>query len=172
MAHSTSKLGTTFTWLGWIIGFFFLALLFDKLIEHQNNPNQSLTSVQNGSYTEITLLRNRQGHYLLNGSINDKAVTFLVDTGATTTSIPLHMADELGLSQGRQFRVQTANGTSSAYSTEINQLALGDMVFEQVGGSLNPGLQGDEILLGMTILKILELIQRGDSLILRQFSAR
>ncbi len=172
MAHSTSKLGTTFTWLGWIIGFFLLALLFDKLIDHQINPNQSLNTVQNAGYSEISLLRNRQGHYLLNGSINDKTVTFLIDTGATTTSIPMHMADKLGLSQGRRFQVQTANGTSSAYSTDIERLTLGDMVFEQVRGSLNPGLQGEEILLGMNILKNLELIQRGDSLILRKFTAQ
>ncbi len=172
MAHSTSKLGTTFTWLGWIIGFFFLALLFDKLIDHQANPNQSLTTIQNAGFAEISLLRNRQGHYLLDGKINDKTVTFLIDTGATMTSIPMHLADELGLNKGRRFPVQTANGTSSAYATAIDRLALGEIVFEQVGGSLNPGLQGDEILLGMNILKNLELIQRGERLILRQFNGQ
>ena len=170
MAHSTRKLGTTFIWLGWIIGFFFLALLFDKILDRQLNPNQSVATVQNADYSEISLLRNRQGHYLLNGEINRKPVTFLIDTGATTTSIPLHLADELGLRKGTRFRVQTANGSASAYATLLDQLKLGEMEFEQVRASLNPGLQGEEILLGMNILKNLELIQRGERLILRQFS--
>lgn len=170
MAHSTRKLGTTFIWLGWIIGFFFLALLFDKILDRQLNPNQSVATLHNADYSEISLQRNRQGHYLLNGEINRKQVTFLIDTGATTTSIPMHLADELGLRKGPRFQVQTANGSASAYATLLDQLRLGEMEFAQVRASLNPGLQGEEILLGMNILKNLELIQRGERLILRQFS--
>ena len=37
-----------------------------------------------------------------------------------------------------------------------------------VRASLNPGLRGNEALLGMNILKKMELIQRGDTLILRK----
>lgn len=168
MTHSTRKLGTTFTWLGWIIGFFMLALVFDQILEQQNNSNQSVNTVQRGAYQEISLERNRNGHYLFNGSINDKTVTFLVDTGATTTSIPLTLANRLGLNKGRRFSVQTANGVSSAYSTVINSLKLGEIEFNHIGASLNPGLQGKEILLGMNVLKELELNQRGNILILRK----
>ena len=117
MSHSTRKLGSTFTWLGWIIGFLILALLFDSILDKQMNPNQSVQTVMNGSQQAIVLERNRQGHYLFNGEINGKSVTFLVDTGATTTSIPAHMANRLGLSKGQRFTVQTANGTSYAYTT-------------------------------------------------------
>jgi aspartyl protease family protein len=34
---------------------------------------------------------------------------------------------------------------------------------------LNPGLRDDEILLGMEVLKHMEMIQRGDFLIIRQY---
>ena len=34
--------------------------------------------------------------------------------------------------------------------------------------NLNPGMTNDEVLLGMNILKHLELVQRGDTLILRR----
>lgn len=169
MTHSTRKLGNTFTWLGWIIGFFILALLFDDILEQQSNPNQSVNTAQNATYQEIVLQRNRHGHYLFNGDINYKTVTFLVDTGATTTSIPAHLSDKLQLKRGHSFSVQTANGNSTAYSTRINSLKLGEIEFNNSIASLNPGLKGNEILLGMNILKHMEIIQRGDTLILRKY---
>jgi len=168
MSHSTRKLGNTFTWLGWIIGFILLAMLFDKILDQRNNPNQQVNTFQTGAYQEITLQRNRQGHYLFNGLINHKEVTFLVDTGATSTSIPDNLAAKLGLQKGYKFSVQTANGSSFAFSTKVKSLQLGDMEFNNITASLNPGLQGKEILLGMDILQQLEMIQRGDTLILRK----
>ncbi len=168
MSHSTRKLGQTFTWLGWIIGFFLLALFFDKVLDTQLNPNQSYETLQRSDYEEIKLTRNRYGHYILNGSINDKAVTFLIDTGATATSIPYQLIDYLGLKKGTAFNVQTANGISKAFSTTLDSLKLGDMQFNTVSASLNPGFKGPEILLGMNILKNLELIQRGEYLTIRK----
>lgn len=169
MPHSTRKLGNAFTWLGWIIGIFMLVLVFNRILEHELNPNQSVQTVRSGNYEEIVLQRNRSGHYIFNGLINGENVTFLVDTGATTTSIPAQLATKLGLKRGHQFSVQTANGDSVAYATDIRTLKLGEIEFNQVKASLNPGLQGDEILLGMNILKKLELVQRDNILILRRF---
>lgn len=169
MTHSTRKLGATFTWLGWLIGFFMLVLVFDRILQQQDNPNQSVNTVQSDAYQEISLKRNRQGHYLFNGAINGKTVTFLVDTGATITSIPLNLANSLGLSKGQQFPIETANGSSTAYATMVDQLKLGEIEFSRISASLNPGLQGHEILLGMNVIKKLELVQRGDIMILRKF---
>lgn len=171
MSHSTSKLGTAFTWLGWIVGFLILALLFDRLLDHQQNPNRSVQTVRNAGHEEIVLQRNRYGHYLFNGKINDQVVTFLVDTGATTTSIPAHLAERLDLRKGYPFQVETANGRTTAYSTRIDRLRLGEMEFYEVNASLNPGLKSEEVLLGMNILKRMELIQRGDKLIIRSPSS-
>ncbi len=168
MSHSTRKLGNAFTWLGWITGFFLLALLFDNILEQQLNPNQTVNTVQTGVTQEIRLKRNRHGHYLLNGFINEKEVTFLIDTGATTTSIPAALGQKLGLKKGHKFTVQTANGSSFAYATTIRKLRLGNMEFNNISASLNPGLQTSEILLGMNILKNIELIQRGDTLTLKK----
>ena len=168
MAHSTRKLGVTFTWLGWIIGLAVLTLMFNRIIDNQHNPNQVVASIVNEDFEELRLRRNRFGHYLFNGLINDHEVTFLVDTGATTTSIPAHLQDRLGLHKGQAFGVRTANGTTTAYATRLRSLQLGGMQFNEVQASLNPGMTNDEVLLGMNILKHLELVQRGDTLILRR----
>jgi aspartyl protease family protein len=167
MEHSTRKLGNTFTWLGWILGFFLLALLFQQILEQQNNPNQSVKTVTNDGYYQIELQRNRYGHYVLDGEINQQKVTFMLDTGATTTSIPENISDRLGLRKGLPINVETANGTTTAYSTRLDSLKIGLMEFNQVRATINPGFEGNEILLGMNILKNLELIQRGNTMIIR-----
>lgn len=167
MAHSTRKLGNTFTWLGWILGFFVLALLFQKVLDIQNNPNQSVKTLTANGHYEIKLQRNRSGHYVMDGEINSQPVTFLLDTGATTTSIPQNISDSLGLKKGIPIQVETANGTTRAYGTRLKSLRLGLIEFSDVRASINPGLDGNQILLGMNILKNLELVQRQDSLIIR-----
>jgi len=168
MTYSTRKLGNAFTWLGWIIGLLLLVLLFNRILDNRQNPNHNVNTVQNAGQQQVELKRNRQGHYIFNGFINDHEVTFMIDTGATTTSIPLALGQRLGLRKGFRYQVQTANGVTDAWSTRIDSLRIGDMEFNNVEASLNPGYQGNEILLGMNVLKNIELIQRGDTLILRK----
>ena len=158
-----------FTLSGWIIGFLMLALIFSKIIDHQNNPNQSVATSQSKLFQEIVLLRNRYGHYVFNGEINGKPVTLLVDTGATTTSVPAGLQQYLQLKAGPAFNVSTANGVATAYMTRLDELKMGEISLTDIKASLNPGLPGKEILLGMNVLKHMELVQRGDSLIIRQY---
>lgn len=169
MQHSTKKLGMMFTLSGWIIGFLLLALIFSKVVDHQTNPNQSVATSQSSKFQEIVLERNRYGHYVFDGEINGKSVTFLVDTGATTISIPANLQSYLKLKIGPAFKVYTANGVATAYMTRLDELKLGEILLTDVKASLNPGLPDDQILLGMNVLKNMELVQRGDSLIIRQY---
>ncbi|RLA13502.1 MAG: TIGR02281 family clan AA aspartic protease [Gammaproteobacteria bacterium] len=168
MQHSTKKLGMMFTLGGWIIGFLILALAFTKILDHQDNPNQSVATSQSGQSQQIELKRNRNGHYVFIGEINQKPVSFLVDTGATITSIPSGLQRYLGLKAGQAFQVSTANGVATAYMTRLDEVRLGEIRLTNVRASLNPGLADDSILLGMNVLKHLELVQRGNSLIIRQ----
>ena len=169
MQHSTKKLGMMFTLSGWILGFLLLGLIFSKVLDNQTNPNQSVATSKDSQYLEIVLERNRYGHYIFDGEINQRKVTFLVDTGATTTSIPLNLHKHLGLQVGTSINVSTANGVATAYMTKLDQLKMGEILITNTRASLNPGLPGDEILLGMNVLKHLELVQRGDTLIIRQY---
>ena len=169
MSHSTKKLGMMFTAAGWILGFLLLALVFGKILDQQNNPNQSVSTVQGAGSQEIVLLRNRNGHYVFDGEINHQTVTFLVDTGATTTAIPAHLQQPLGLRAGAATSVSTANGVTTAYRTRLDQLALGDIELLDVNASIIKGMAVDEVLLGMNVLKHFELIQRGNHLIIRLY---
>jgi len=146
-----------------------LTLVFSEILDQQNNPNQSVATVQGGGFEEIVLQRNRMGHYVFDGEINRHKVTFLVDTGATTTAIPANMQRQLGLKAGPATSVSTANGVTRAYLTRLDQLGLGDIELYDVNASIIQGMDGDEVLLGMNVLKNFELVQRGEQLIIRRY---
>jgi aspartyl protease family protein len=169
MTHSTKKLGMMFIAGACTLGLLLLTLVFSEILDQQNNPNQSVATVQGGGFEEIVLQRNRMGHYVFDGEINRHKVTFLVDTGATTTAIPGNLQRALGLKSGAATSVFTANGVTRAYLTRLDQLRLGDIELYDVNASIIQGMDGDEVLLGMNVLKNFELVQRGEQLIIRRY---
>ena len=162
-----SKIGKWMLAATWIIGLILLTYFFSSVLEQRYNPNQSPQSSSELGGVEVRLKRNKMGHYVASGFINGQAVTFLLDTGATNVSVPAHLRDRLGLVAGYQYQAQTANGVVTVAQTRINQLQLGEIELRDIDASLNPGMQQDEILLGMSALKQLEFTQRGEWLMLR-----
>ena len=169
MAHSTKKLGMMFTVGAWVLAFLIMALGFSKILDRQNNPNQSVSTLQGDGFQEVVLTRSRSGHYIFDGEINRRKVTFLVDTGATTTAIPGRLQRSLGLEAGPSTRVSTANGVTTAYLTRLEQMAIGEIELFDVNASIIDGMDVGGVLLGMNVLKHFELVQSGNQLIIRQY---
>ncbi len=164
------KMGTIMLTLMWLGLFAILGVFFSGILDKQNNPNQSAkTTVQDGNIRQLVLLRNRQGHYVANGTINSHPVVFMLDTGATDVSIPLEIANKLNLKAGPTATYQTANGTVRVAITKLDQVSLGDISLRNIRGTINPGYKSNEVLLGMSFLKHLEFSQRGNTLTLRQY---
>jgi len=165
------KLGVLMITLMWIIIFTLLALFFSDQLGKQKNPNQSpITTESSDGIKTLILKRNRQGHYVSNGSINNVPVVFMLDTGATDVSIPEKIAQQLNLQKGRSAIYQTANGPVKVSMTRLQHISLGDISLNNVRATINPGFHSNEILLGMSFLKHLEFSQRGNKLTLKQYS--
>lgn len=163
----SSKIGQGMIYLAW---FLFLALLtfgFNNYLDHQNNPNQEISDSWDKGVAEVKLKQNRYGHYLANGQINHQPVTFLLDTGATLISIPESIAQQLQLKKGLPAKSRTANGTITVYDTRLNSVSIGTIELNNIRASINPYMKGDEILLGMSFMKHLEMTQKGKELILK-----
>lgn len=137
---------------------------FDGALALRNDPNRALEVGTGGG--SLSLKRDRQGHYVFPGAINGQPVVLLLDTGATLVTVPAHLADELGLEAGAAQRSQTANGVLVTRATRLDTLAFGPFRLHGVAASLNPGMSGGQVLLGMSALKHLEFTQRGDTLVL------
>jgi aspartyl protease family protein len=165
----TRRLGKGMIALAWVVGLAALTWLFNGWLTDQHNPNRDpQTAVSAAGVVEVVLLRNRQGHYLADGRINGEPVTFLLDTGATTLSIPEAIARRAGLQRGQPQVVQTANGSVTVYATRVERLELGGIVVRDVRANINPHYQGEQILLGMSFLKQVDFMQRGNTLTLWQ----
>lgn len=167
---SASRIGSGMTIVAWILVLGLATYYFDHFLDQQRNPNQDVSYSEGNGAREVMLQRNRQGHYLSSGKINGMDVAFLLDTGATNVSVPKSVADKLRLQRGPEIDVITANGTIPVNMTVLAQVQLGNIVMHDVRASINPYMEGEEILLGMTFLKHLEFTQRGEQLILRQYN--
>lgn len=151
--------------VSWIVFFALVWWSFDTYLQYRENPHQEVV-ITHAGVQEFSLRRNRMGHYLVPGSINGRSVTFLVDTGATQVSIPAHLGEVLGLQPGARTQAMTANGTVEVRQTRIPAMFVGPFRMENVSAHLNPGMSGEQILLGMSALRHLDFAQRGDRLIL------
>lgn len=164
-SNSEQGLGKSMLVISWIIVLAGLTWVLGRWEQKQYNPNQSLSTSGNG---EITLIRNRQNHYVASGFINGFPVVFLLDTGATDVAVPLSVANKTGLKPGFKRQFITANGIADGHDTVIERLELGSIKLRNVRASINPGLHSNEILLGMSALKDLDFTQKGSELTLRQ----
>jgi aspartyl protease family protein len=153
----------------WVLVLALLTAGFSSWLESRHNPNRDPGGqlYADGS-REVVLHRNRSGHYVAAGAINGQPVIFLLDTGATDTVIPAAVAQRLGLRRGAPRQYRTAHGIITAYLTRIERVQLGLVEVNDVRGSINPHMDGEQILLGMSFLQHLELRQQGETLTLRQ----
>ncbi|HYN79029.1 MAG TPA: TIGR02281 family clan AA aspartic protease [Lamprocystis sp. (in: g-proteobacteria)] len=163
-----SRLGRAMLFAAWVVGLALLVMFFNGVIERQRNPNPApVAGATQAGAPQVVLQRNRAGHYVAGGRINGEPVVFLVDTGATDVALPLPLARRLGLTLRPGGLSQTANGMVETWNTRLDSVDLGGLVARNVRASVLPNMPGEEVLLGMSYLKHLELLQRGQTLTLR-----
>lgn len=148
----------------WLVLLGFMTFFFEDYLYKKENPNQHLMQQTETSKNEVVLKRNRYGHYVAPGKINGQPVTFLLDTGATTISIPSGVAKNLNLEPKGSSRVTTANGTITVHNVRLNTVSLGPIQLKNISAHINPFMEGHIILLGMSFMRHLEIVQKGDRL--------
>lgn len=144
-----------------------LTVLFKDWLDERQNPNRKIVLSQGGEDISVLLQRNRSGHYVAPGHINGKQVDFLLDTGATEVAVPERLSRRLGLEKGPLAETITANGRTKVWRTTIASIQMGPFEQRNISGLILPNMQGNQVLLGMSFLKELELLQRGDHLRIR-----
>jgi aspartyl protease family protein len=165
---SPQKLGRGMLIAAWIICLAMLTLIFGQWENYRRNPNSDPDSRVINGVREVTLKENQRNHYLADGMIHGQSVTFLLDTGATDVVIPEKLAAKLGLVPGAAQLAMTANGIVEVRTTRIERLSLGNIQLYDVRASINPGMEGDQVLLGMSALKQVDFSQKDGKMVLRQ----
>lgn len=111
------------------------------------------TPVQQGRETRIPMAID--GHFWVNAKVNGQDVKFLVDSGATTTTIGRTTAKAAGVqvSEQRDLYVRTGNGIVRVASGRANQLTIGSITRQDV--ALEIADNDDLNVLGMNFLSSL-----------------
>jgi clan AA aspartic protease (TIGR02281 family) len=118
---------------------------------------------------DVVLQRDASGHYLSAGKINNYAVRFLVDTGATLVVVPGTVARKMNLVREAEQMVSTANGRTKGFTTTLSRVELAGLTINQVPAVILPAMNHERhVLLGMSFLEAFELIQRDNLLLIRQ----
>jgi len=102
---------------------------------------------------QIVLSAGSGGHFVSSGSINGRAVRFLVDTGATFISMSQAEAQNLGLDyrSGQRSWANTANGPVQVYRVSLASVRLGDVQVYNVDATVVP-MPMEFVLLGNSFL--------------------
>jgi aspartyl protease family protein len=138
-------------------------------VQAWQKQQQTSQFVMNGSTLEIK--RAGDGHYHWPGAISRPGgdsssgdsrspvqIDFLVDTGATSTAIPLALARQLGLQEVGQVQSHTAGGVVTGRVVLADVSLNGGVQVQRMRLTALPDLQAP--LLGMDVLGKLRLLQQ------------
>jgi aspartyl protease family protein len=126
-----------------------------QAMQHQAERSRFSFDAASG---RIELKRAPDGHFHWPGRVNGVAVDFLVDTGATSTALPLALAEQAGLALEGAMRSSTAGGVVEGRIARADVSLQGGVVAERLRVAVLPRL--DAPLLGMDVISKLRLSQR------------
>jgi aspartyl protease family protein len=158
-----SRIGRRMIWLAALVLLGGLYALFSALEEDAG----TVISIDAGGAAMIVLEQDGNGHYQVQGKINNQPVNFLVDTGATDVAVPESMARALGLKFGPPVKVMTAAGPSKAWMTRLNEVSIGGIRRRDVRATITSG-EFSEVLLGMSFLRHYSLRQQDGKLVISE----
>jgi aspartyl protease family protein len=134
-----------------------------SLLANPASSESMATDSGNGS-RDVIIKADAKGHFRGTVLINNVAMPFLIDTGATDTVVPAKMAVAAKLPYGRYVQANTAGGKIAIRETSINSLKLGDAEVNNLKAQMNDHL--NEVLIGMSALRYFKMSQNGDTMTL------
>lgn len=154
--QKTSMVWIAVFWIG-LMGLLFVVLT------HYTNQRKTVIEA-NGV---MTISKDRDGHFYALGSINGQTVMFMLDTGATLTSISDDLARMASLPAGEPAQFNTAGGTRtgtivSGVTIQVGSFRASNM---RVGTGLSIS-NSKQALLGQNFLSKFNTRMEGDTLTL------
>lgn len=108
--------------------------------------------------------RQANGHFYLPGTIENAPVTFMVDTGASVTSISSDIARQAGVRNCKEVQFQTANGTATGCIALVTRMTLGNFVLQNITVAVMPNMETN--LLGANVLRHFQVSQSDSSMLI------
>lgn len=122
-----------------------------------------------GANRRAVLTPDAQGHFVQDGQINGRRVTFIVDTGASTVALGQEEAERLGLAfrTGDPVNMRTANGTAQGWRIKLDKVRLGDIELLGVQAVVTPQPM-PFVLLGNSFLAEVQMTRNAQQMVLEK----
>ena len=146
--------------IGWVLIFGVAFIVFTLKDEFLALGNRMLVETRGGVEAtapgEVRIRQAPDGHFWVTAEVNGRSVRFLVDSGATTTSISRDTARRVGIapSSGFQAMVQTANGIVMVDRGRAGTIEVGGIERRDVAVHISDAF-GDMNVIGMNFLSTL-----------------
>lgn len=146
--------------VGWVLIFGAAFVVFTLKDEFVALGNRVLLETRGGVVQEtqggeIRIRQAPDGHFWVDAEVNGEEVRFLVDSGATTTSISSDTARRVGVEPGGgQALVQTANGVVAVQRGRAERVSVGPIERSDVAVHISDAF-GDMNVIGMNFLSTL-----------------
>ena len=103
------------------------------------------------------------GVYFVDGSVNDKPVTFLVDTGASMLNLPISSAKSMGITIPKTYQLATLSDGSAiqTYFADIKTLKVGGCTLSNVPATFTD-TSSPYALFGESVIKKVSLVVAND----------
>ncbi|MDH3208900.1 MAG: TIGR02281 family clan AA aspartic protease [Burkholderiaceae bacterium] len=123
--------------------------------------------MQGAGARQIVLTASSGGHFVSSGSINGRAVQFMVDTGATSVALSQAEAERIGLDykKGPRGLMNTANGQVPVHYIALAMVRLGEVEVYNVEAAVLPA-QMENVLLGNSFLSRFQMKRENDRMTL------
>jgi clan AA aspartic protease (TIGR02281 family) len=135
-----------------------------QLFVKAGNPEADLPAPTFSGDGSMEVKRQANGHFYLPGTIDNIAVTFMVDTGASVTSISSELARQAGIHNCKEVQFQTANGAATGCIALAPHMTLGNFVLENITVAVMPNLE--TALLGANVLRNFQVSQNDSSMLI------
>jgi aspartyl protease family protein len=159
--------------VGWVLIFGAAFIVFTLKDEFMALGNRLLMEARGGVEEtrpgEIRIRQAPDGHFWVTAEVNGEPVRFLIDSGATTTSLSRETAQRAGVARrpGFQALVQTANGVVMVDRGRADTISIGPISRSDVAVHISDAF-GDMNVIGMNYLSTLSAWGvQGRSLVLR-----
>lgn len=147
--------------LAWVLIFAAVFVAFALREDFLSLGRRTWAEMQGGDVIEtkggeIRIRAAQDGHFWIDGEVNGRDVRFLIDSGATVTTLNRQVAESAGVEPGSGpgVAVETANGTVIAQRGTAARLSIGPIERTDVAVHISD-TGGDTNVLGMNFLSTL-----------------
>lgn len=118
----------------------------------------------------VSIPLNESGQFKSSGTVNNQPVNFLIDTGASVVAMNASEAKRLGIDYKKNGRLQaatTASGLVKTWAINLDSIQIGDIKVNNVPAAVLTGDYPQQVLLGMTFLRNVEIKQSAGLMVLK-----